>query len=145
MMEAGYEIRVGYMNRLEGLTYKGMAAPAYDEVMSDEVAPRYYLVISGQTSSDDSLKCGFSSIDLITINIIATYSLGSGTKKDVEMIAKDVISRVHPAPGKTSIVTPNLNIWSTTLITNRTQVEETSDERKIIKMLTFQHKVNHIS
>lgn len=145
MIDSGYEVRVGYIGKLNGLTYKSKIIRSYDEIADQDDNSQFYIVVSGQSSTDDSLKCGFSSLDLITLNIIGKYSLGSGTKKDVELIASDVMALVYPSPGKTGIVTPNLNIWDTRLVMNKTLTDETSDKRIFTKLLTFQHRINHIS
>lgn len=145
MIDTGYEIRVGYMKALSGFAYKGKVLITYDEIADEDDNSQFYFVISGQTSADNSLKCGFSSLDLISLNIVSKYNLGSGTKMDVETIGSVALQLLLPAPGKTGIITPNLNIWDSVLITNRNIIDETSSERIITKIITIQHRVNHIS
>lgn len=140
-MSSQYEVRVGYINALSGLSHNGVNVQAFDEIMSLGIAPKYYMILSGQSSTDDSKKCGFESIDIISINIISTYALGSGSKKDVEMIAESVKSRIISTPGHTDIITPSYHIWDTRLISDKNNIYETSNERKVIKILTFQHRI----
>lgn len=144
MRNVGYELRVGYMTLLSSLSYKGKSVFIYDEIADPDDLSQFYIVVSGQTSTDDSLKCGFSTIDLISFNIIAKYQLGSGTKKDVEMIADSLLGLAIPYPGSTGLSIPSLNIWDTKKITERDLIDESSSERIITKIITIQHKVNHI-
>lgn len=144
MRNVGYELRVGYMTLLSSLSYKGKSVFVYDEIADPDDLSQFYIVVSGQTSTDDSLKCGFSTIELISFNIIAKYQLGSGTKKDVEMIADSLLGLAIPYPGSTGLSIPSLNIWDTKKITERDLIDESSSERIITKIITIQHKVNHI-
>ncbi|WP_254526989.1 MULTISPECIES: hypothetical protein [unclassified Sphingobacterium] len=144
MRNVGYELRVGYMTLLSSLSYKDKTVFVYDEIADPDDLSQFYIVVSGQTSTDDSLKCGFSTIDLISFNIIAKYPLGSGTKKDVEMIADSLLGLAIPYPGSTGLSIPSLNIWDTKKITERDLIGESSSERIITKIITIQHKVNHI-
>lgn len=144
MRNVGYELRVGYMTLLSSLSYKGKSVFVYDEIADPDDLSQFYIVVSGQTSTDDSLKCGFSTIDLISFNIIAKYQLGSGTKKDVEMIADSLLGLAIPYLGSTGLSIPSLNIWDTKKITERDLIDESSSERIITKIITIQHKVNHI-
>lgn len=145
MRNIGYELRVGYMALLSALTYMGKEVIAYDEIADPNDSSQFYIVVSGQTSTDDSLKCGFSTIDLISFNIIAKYPLGSGTKKDVEMIADSLLALAIPSPGATGLNIPSLNIWDTKMITDRNLIDDSSNERIITKIITIQHRINDIS
>jgi hypothetical protein len=142
MKDASYEIRVGYLNALDNLMIDNEGIISHDEIKPFDDDSMSYIVISGQTFVDSSLKCGFSTDHVISLNIVTKFVLGSGTKKKSEDIAEKVLQRVLLRPGKTAIITPSFNIWHTQ-VNSRTLVDDT-DERIITKVLTFQHKINEI-
>lgn len=130
------------MEALNGLTYKGTPVIAHDEIKPYNDSSKRYIVLSGQSFTETSIKCGPMSQHLISLNIVCKYVLGSGTKKDVEEIANEILSRVYPSTEETGIVIDgDFGIWKTRMIGNRNLVEETSDERIITKIITFQHEI----
>lgn len=142
MKDASYAVRIGYMGSLNGIVHKGIPVLSHDEIKPYNDKSLKYMIVSGQTFTETSLKCGFMTQHVISVNIVCKYALGSGTKKDSEEIADGVLSRVYPSPGRTGItVSSDFRIWNTRLLGNRTLVDETSDERIITKILTFQHEV----
>ena len=142
MKDASYALRVGYMTALGGLEHKSLPVISHDEIKPYNDDSKKYIVVSGQTFTETSLKCGPMSRHLISLNIVCKYALGAGTKRDSEDIGNDVLGRVYPMTGETGVsIDPDFGIWKTNFVSNRTLVEETSDERIITKILTFQHEV----
>lgn len=145
MKDASYPLRVGYMTALGGLSFKGQEIVSHDEIKPYDDDSSMYIVVSGQTFDETSLKCGFETEHIISLNIVCKYALGSGTKKDSEDISNEVLSRVYPSTGVTGVsISEGFNIWKTRLVGSRTLVEETSDERIITKILTFQHSISEV-
>ncbi|MFD2597524.1 hypothetical protein ACFSQ3_01065 [Sphingobacterium corticis] len=144
MKDASYSLRVAYIKSLEGIFFKDGEVFSYDEIADQE--EKNYIVVSGQSSSETSFKCGFSGDYMITLNIVCKYPIGSGTKKDSEEISNMVLERVYPSISTTGVViSEDFDIWNTRLVTNRTIVDETGSERVITKVLTFQHSINQIN
>lgn len=143
-LDPSYELRVGYMLSLANLTYKGANVPAFDEIRDSGDTSKNYIIVSGQTFTEDSLKCGFATDNAISLNIVTTFAKGTGTKKVSEEIANMIFDRVYPDNGETGIAINNFHIWKTRLLMNKTLVDETADQRIITKILTFQHNINSI-
>lgn len=143
-LDPSYEVRVGYLVALQNLLYKDVLVPVFDEIRTSTDTSKNYIIISGQTFSEESLKCGFATSNAISLNIVTTFSLGTGSKKTSEEIANLVLERVYPENVETGITINNFHIWKTRLTMNRTLIDETADQRIITKILTFQHNINSI-
>ncbi|MCY4779492.1 hypothetical protein ORI89_07510 [Sphingobacterium sp. UT-1RO-CII-1] len=143
MKDASYEIRVGYIMALEGLKLDNELIISHDEIKPFDDDSMTYIVVSGQTFTDTSAKCGFATDHAISLNIVTKFKLGYGTKKKSEDISNLVLARLIPESGDTLIVTPNFHIWNTKLTMAKTVVDETT-ERIITKILTFRHEINQI-
>ncbi len=143
-LDPSFELRSGYIGSLANLMYKGVNVPAFDEIRDSGDVSKNYIIISGQTFTEDSLKCGFATDNAISLNIITTFAKGTGTKKTSEEIANMILDRVYPENGETGITINNFHIWKTRLLMNKTLIDETADQRIITKILTFQHNINSI-
>lgn len=143
-LDPSYELRVGYILALDNIIYKGALVPAFDEMRDSEDTSKNYIIVSGQTFTEESLKCGFATDNAISLNIVTTFAKGTGTKKVSEEIANMICDRVYPENGATGITINNFHIWKTRLLMNKTLVDETADQRIITKILTFQHNINSI-
>jgi len=143
-LDPSYEIRVGYVEALDNLVYKSIPVPVFDEIRDSKDISTNYIIISGQTFTEESLKCSFATDNAISLNIVTTFPKGVGTKKVGEDIANMVLDIVYPENGETGIIVNGFHIWKTRLIMNKTLIDETADQRIITKILTFQHNINSI-
>lgn len=144
MKLADKPLRHAYWNLLQGLVYKGNALPIYGENIPDS-APNFYIALVNQTSTEEFLKCTFSTENHIMVNVVTKYKSGFGNEDDSQDIADLVARRVLIAPGKTGIdLSPDFKIFKSKLVMNKGLRDDTGTQNIMHRYVAFSHTIKQL-
>jgi len=155
MREIKHLLRKNYIDRLSGLTYRGVAIPVDDEYLTKTAAQlnignstgvQAYVLIQNQTTNDDSPKCGIIQNSTLQIHIYTEFNPNSGNYAHADLIGDAILQILMPGSSKQIAFDINgyqvVRAWEE----NSMQLsEETPNKRIFRNILVLNHTIAQLT
>jgi len=150
MRDAQTELRIKYIALLTGIQIDSVNVPIYSDEVNDTVAPYtrqspppVYIILSNQTSTDESVKCHFAGRYSMQVDSYTTYPAYNGSFLKSEILNNIVKQRI--------LTTTSGNFPLTTFVCTRSRIDltrnlsEKTKEQNIYRTITiFNHSIQEI-
>ena len=141
MKDCGYAIRKGYYDKLHAASY---SLGVYDTIAPDEANPPF-LIISSQTSAEDSDKTSFNFNVSIQFDIIyRTFKDGEVGQKAVDDYTNELLGIIGVGMGSYPDVSPYFNIVTRKLVKNDGMFDYIDESYIYRRVLIMEHFVNQL-
>lgn len=142
MIDANYHIRKGYFQRLNGSVMLGnFPVPVYDGMAPNKAAAPYIL-LSTQTSADQSVKRLQAQECTMLLDVVFTAS-GSVDRAKVDSIVNQIYQLIYPVDASGYIdAGPDLTVVSTRLLTDTTMETQDDTYKVLRRLIRFTHRVH---
>jgi hypothetical protein len=142
MKDCGYAIRKGYYDKLIGASY---SLGVYDTIAPDEQEPPF-LIISSQTSSEDSDKTSFNFNVSIQFDIIyRTFKAGEVGQKSVDTYANELLTIIGVGVGDYPNTSPDFKIVTRKMIKNDAAFDYVDEAYIFRRVIIMDHFVNQLT
>ena len=150
MRDAQTELRIKYISLLSGIQIDGANVPIYSDEVNDTISPytrdnppHVYIILSNQTSTDESTKCYFGGRYSMQVDSYTTYPAYNGSFVKSELLNNLVKQRI--------LTNTSGNFPLTTFEVTRSRIDltrnlsEKTKEQNIYRTITiFNHSIQEI-
>jgi hypothetical protein len=150
MKDASTAIRDAYLTALADIMVNSELVPVYDTQVNDTIAPytrrnppKNYIILSNQTFTDRSPKCGFQTNQTMQVMCMTTFPAYSGNRSLSEQINSIVCQRVM-VDRQTDLALVGFSNLETRVDLSRNQEEFTKDQNIFSKITIFSHIIQEI-
>lgn len=141
MKDCGYAIRKAYIDKLTAASY---SLGVYDTIAPDSVEPPF-LIISSQTSAENSDKMSFHSNVTIQFDIVFKSSkVGEVGQKSVDEWANELLEIIGVYPANYPNASPNFKIITRNMSSNQALFDYTDQAYIFRRVIVFEHFVTQI-
>lgn len=141
MKDCGYAIRKAYFDKLTAASY---SIGVYDTIAPDNVEPPF-LIISSQTSAENSDKMSFHSNVTIQFDIVFKSSkVGEVGQKSVDQWANELLEIIGVYPVNYPNASPNFKIITRNMASNQAVFDYTDQAYIFRRVIVFEHFVTQI-
>jgi hypothetical protein len=141
MKDCGYAIRKAYFDKITGASY---ALGVYDTIAPDDVNPPF-LIISSQTSEEDSDKTSFNFNVTIQFDIIYTTSkAGEVGQKTVDTYANSLLTIIGVGMESYPNTAPDFNIVTRKMTKNDAIFDYVDESYVFRRVIIMEHFVNQL-
>lgn len=142
MKDCGYTLRKAYYDKLVASSY---SLNAYDTIAPDTVEPPF-LLISSQTSTENSNKQNFANIVDIQFDIVyKTNKIGEVGQKSVDTWANELLGIIATYPPGYIDLSPNFNMVTRKITNNQATFDYTNDAYIFRRVIVFEHFVTQLT
>ena len=141
MKDSGEQLQTEYYRLLSGnITYDGVTIPVYDIIPRKAEYP--YIKILDRTAVDLSTKTSLGQEVTQTLQIVARFNHGIGSRKGIYNIGADIISIIRDRPIRLNLT--DFNVINSIL--DNANTKENTDEKYnyLIYNLRFRHKLEEV-
>jgi len=141
--EVELPIRIGYYNLLNDLEVGEGLIPVFDmQAPYPESVP--YIIIDGIVPVAFNTKDTFGYELTVELLIYTTFKGDFGGRKDSDLIAKEILKKVIPSPGKSGVVAAGFSVYMAKLVTSNNETSYIDTKRIYRKRMTFEHLVEQL-
>lgn len=141
MKDCGYAIRKAYFDKLTAASY---SIGVYDTIAPDNVEPPF-LIISSQTSAENSDKMSFHSNVTIQFDIVFKSSkVGEVGQKSVDQWANELLEIIGVYPINYPNAGPDFKIITRNMGSNQALFDYTDQAYIFRRVIVFEHFVTQI-
>lgn len=147
MKSATLGIRTAFFDALQGIVYKGVTIPVWEEVINGSISvigvgnmqAEAYIIIQNQTANDISVKCRRTDECSIQVQINTRWAIGTGGSKSAEEIGELVCDKLFTATNlETSVVLDSpFQMWKSKLESTRNIPYQTEDKFVWVHNMVF--------
>ena len=142
MKDFGYTLRKAYYDKLVASSY---SLNAYDTIAPDTVEPPF-LLISSQTSTENSNKQNFANIVDIQFDIVyKTNKIGEVGQKSVDTWANELLGIIATYPPGYIDLSPNFKMVTRRITNNQATFDYTNDAYIFRRVIVFEHFVTQLT
>lgn len=152
-------VRESYAAALQGLVYKNVLIPVFEEfveesvlnkikpVMIGNIPIKVFIILLNQTANDNSAKCQRSDQSSIQLQIKTIFPKAMGGSKTAEEVAALVMDKLfNTTPHKTTIVMPTpFNLWKSSLMGSMNIPYRTETGFTFVHQMIFMNWVSQAS
>lgn len=150
MRDAQTELRTKYMQLLSGIVLDGVAVPVYSDEVNDTVAPftrdnppNIYIILSNQTSTDESTKCYFGGRYSMQVDSYTTYRAYNGSFNDSERL-NNIVKQIILLDTSGVIYLPTFTCTRSRIDLTRNLSEKTKTQNIYRTITIFNHSIQEI-
>ena len=141
MKDCGYAIRKAYFDKLTAASY---SIGVYDTIAPDNVEPPF-LIISSQTSAENSDKMSFHSNVTIQFDIVFKSSkVGEVGQKSVDQWANELLNIIGVYPVDYPNTAPDFKIVTRKMGANYATFDYLESSYIFRRIITMEHFVNQL-
>lgn len=143
MEEVELPIRTGYFNLLNGIMVGGKAIPVFDMTAPIPVQTPY-IIIDGILPITENTKDTFLYELTVDLLIYTSYKGDFGGRKAGDLIAREILKKVVPTPGKSGVLAAGFNVYMGKFLASNNEFTNGDTQRTYRKRITFEHKAQQI-
>ena len=143
MEEVELPIRTGYFSLLNGIVVGGKTIPVFD-MAAPIPAQTPYIIIDGILPISENTKDSFLYELTVDLLIYTSYKGDFGSRKQGDLIAREILKRVVPQPGKSGVSAQGFNVYMAKFLASNNEFTNGDTQRTYRKRLTFEHKAHQI-
>lgn len=136
MKDVFSELRQAYYQQLNGLSVDGQTISCYDTVAPDNISASNFIVLSTQTSSQESNKHANVSDCTLLIDIV-TKSTSSTGRLTCDEIANAVTQEILTA----DLSLTNFQLVTTVMVSNESLYHKSDSQHIYRRLIRYRHKV----
>jgi hypothetical protein len=143
MIDTKLPLRRAYYSMLNGnITSNGNNVPVYDDVIKLGDETNLYILLSSQTSNDDSTLCCFASTDTMLLDIVYKAQ-GRTNKQVVDTIANQIFSLILPSVAGNGLPEqPEIEIYHPRVESDSYVTMTLGASQQIVRrLITFTHRI----
>ena len=150
MKDAQTELRIKYIALLTGIQIDGVDVPIYSDEVNDTIspwtrvnAPPVYIILSNQTSTDESTKCYFGGRYSMQVDSYTTYPAYNGSFVKSELLNNLVKQRIlTDTSGDFALI--NFAVTRSRIDLTRNLSEKTKEQNIYRTITIFNHSIQEI-